>query len=108
MKFDDYQKQSRQTAIYPDLGKNFVYPTVGLSGEAGEVANKIKKLLRKDYLLTDEYRKELGKELGDVLWYLSQLCSELELSLDAIANENIEKLLKRVKDDKIHGSGDNR
>lgn len=108
MNFSDYQKQSRQTAIYPDLGNNFVYPTVGLSGEAGEVANKIKKLLREDYLLTDEYRKELGKEIGDVLWYLSQLCSELKLSLDAIAKENIKKLLKRVKDDKIHGSGDNR
>ena len=72
------------------------------------MANKIKKLLREDYVLSDEYRKELGKEIGDCLWYVAQLCTELGLSLEEIATENIVKVLKRAKDDKIKGSGDNR
>ena len=71
MNFDEYQKKSRKTAIYPDLDKNFVYPTLGLIGEAGEIAEKIKKVFRDENgRMTDEKRKELEKELGDVLWYL--------------------------------------
>ena len=64
--------------------------------------------MRKDSELTDEAKHEISKELGDVIWYLAQLCTELGLSFDQVAAENLEKLLKRVKDDKIHGSGDNR
>jgi len=108
MNFDDYQKQAKRTAVYPNPGNNYVYPTLGLAGEAGEVANKIKKILRKDSELTDEVKHEISKELGDVIWYLAQLCTELGLSFDQVAAENIEKLLKRQEENKLHGSGDNR
>lgn len=109
MTFDEYQKLSRETAIYPDKGKNFVYPTLGLVGEAGEVAEKIKKILRdKNRTINKETKKELAKELGDVLWYLSQLITELNLSLDKVASLNIDKLSSRKERDILHGSGDNR
>lgn len=109
MTFEDYQRLSRQTAIYPDLGRNFVYPTLGLTGEAGEVSEKIKKVLRdRKGDLDDETRRAVSNELGDVLWYVAQLASELELSLDDIATENIEKLASRRKRGRLSGEGDNR
>lgn len=109
MTFEEYQKKSRKTAQYPDAGSNFVYPTLGLVGEAGEVAEKIKKIIRDDggeVLL--EKKKEIEKELGDVLWYVSQLATELGLSLEEIAEKNIEKLYSRFDRGKLGGSGDNR
>jgi NTP pyrophosphatase (non-canonical NTP hydrolase) len=109
MNFEEYQKKSRETAIYPDLGKNFVYPTLGLAGEAGEVAEKIKKILRdKNGQVSDEDREALKKELGDVLWYLSQIATELGIPFTEVAEANIEKLASRYGRDKIHGDGDNR
>jgi NTP pyrophosphatase (non-canonical NTP hydrolase) len=109
MNFEEYQKDSRRTALYPDLGKNFVYPTLGLAGEAGEVAEKIKKVLRDDGgKVSDEKKQDITKELGDVLWYVSQIATELGLSLDDIAKLNIEKLLSRLERGQIKGSGDNR
>ncbi|MBU1132260.1 nucleoside triphosphate pyrophosphohydrolase family protein [Patescibacteria group bacterium] len=109
MTFDEYQKQSRKTAIYPELGRNIVYPTLGLAGEAGEVAEKVKKIFRDDEgKVSEEKKRELKKELGDVLWYVAQLATELELSLDEIANSNIEKLQSRMARGHLHGSGDNR
>jgi len=109
MNFKEYQKKSKKTAIYPNIGNNFIYPTLGLVGEAGEVAEKIKKVLRDNKgQLSQEKRKELNKELGDVLWYLAQLCSELDLSFDKVAQTNLNKLLSRKKRNKLHGSGDNR
>ena len=109
MTFNDYQKKSRTTARYPDAGNNFVYPTLGLSGEAGEVAEKIKKVLRDEGgEVSDEKRREIEKELGDVLWYISQIATELNLSLDNIARNNLEKLLSRAERGVLHGSGDNR
>jgi len=109
MTFEEYQKLSRKTAIYPNRDNNFVYPTLGLAGESGEVAEKIKKILRDNNGVVDDPRKkELQKELGDVLWYVSQLATELGLSLDEIASLNIEKLYSRFDRDKISGSGDNR
>ncbi|MSR84879.1 hypothetical protein EXS71_00320 [Candidatus Uhrbacteria bacterium] len=109
MTFNDYQSQSRKTAIYPDLGKNFVYPVLGLAGEAGEVADKIKKTLRDDHgVVTEEKKMEIKKELGDVLWYVAQIATELGLSLDEIANVNLEKLFSRMERGKLSGSGDNR
>ena len=109
MNFEDYQKESRKTAIYPQIGKNFVYPTLGIAGESGEVAEKIKKIIRDDKgKVTREKREELSKEIGDILWYIAQLATELGLSLDSIAKENIKKLSSRMKRGKIHGSGDNR
>ncbi|MDO9231067.1 MAG: nucleoside triphosphate pyrophosphohydrolase family protein [bacterium] len=109
MNFKEYQEKSRVTAIYPNAGENFVYPTLGLSGEAGEVAEKIKKVIRdKNGVMDDESREMIKKELGDVLWYVAQLASELKLPLDDIAEKNIEKLYSRLERGKISGSGDNR
>jgi len=109
MDFSEYQKKSRQTAIYPNKGNNFIYPTLGLVGETGEIAEKIKKILRdKNGKIDDETKTELVKELGDVLWYLSNLSTELKVSLEDIAARNIEKLFSRMGRDKLHGSGDNR
>ena len=98
MNFKEYQEKSRKTALYPDNGSNFIYPTLGLAGEAGEVADKIKKVLRdKGGVISEETKKELEKELGDVLWYLSQIASELELSLENVAVKNIEKIWNRFR-----------
>lgn len=109
MDFKEYQEKSRETAMYPDLGDNFVYPTLGLSGEAGEVAEKIKKVIRdKGGIIDDITRLEIQKELGDVLWYLSQIASELKLSLEDVAQFNVEKLQSRKQRNMIHGEGDNR
>jgi NTP pyrophosphatase (non-canonical NTP hydrolase) len=109
MDFKDYQKLSRKTAIYPNKDKNFIYPTLGLAGESGEVAEKIKKVIRDNNGVVDDKRKEeLKKELGDVLWYLSQIATELNLSLEEVALFNIEKLSSRLERGKISGSGDNR
>jgi len=109
MNFKEYQEESRKTAIYPKAGENYVYPTLGLAGEAGEVAEKIKKAIRdKDGVVDDERKEELKKELGDVLWYVSQIASELNLSLNEIAEKNIEKLYNRMERNKLKGSGDNR
>ena len=109
MDFNEYQEQSRRTAIYPDLGRNFTYPALGLAGETGEVCEKIKKIIRdRQGLVDDAARIELAKELGDVLWYLAQLASELGLSLDGVARGNIEKLFSRMDRSRLHGSGDNR
>lgn len=109
MTFEEYQKESRKTAIYPNLGENFVYPTLGLLGEAGEVAEKIKKIIRDNAgKITKEKREEICKELGDVLWYVAQLSTELGLSLEEVAELNIEKLKSRAERGVLHGSGDNR
>ncbi len=109
MDFDEYQKFSRQTAIYPHRGKNFIYPTLGLAGETGEVAEKIKKIIRdKGGHLSAADKIAIAKELGDVLWYLANLASELGLSLNDIAQTNLEKLRSRQARGKLHGSGDNR
>ncbi len=109
MDFEIYQREARKTAIYPNVGKNFIYPTLGLCGEAGEVAEKIKKVLRDNNgIVTDEKLVEISKELGDVLWYIANLCCELELSMDKVAMLNISKLRERQKQNKVHGDGDNR
>jgi len=109
MNFSDYQTKSRLTAKYPVIGHGVIYPTLGLVNEAGEVAGKIKKVFRdKDGLISDETREALKSELGDVLWYLSQVATELDLSLDEIAEANLAKLLDRQARGKIKGDGDNR
>lgn len=109
MEIKEYQEKSRKTAVYPDKDNNFIYPTLGLSGEAGEVSEKIKKVIRdKEGIIDDETRESIKKELGDVLWYVSQIATELGISLDDIAEENIEKLYSRMKRGKLNGSGDNR
>ena len=109
MNFKEYQEKARSTAIYPNIGSNFIYPTLGLCGESGEVAEKIKKIIRDDSGIVSEEKKEmLKKELGDTTWYISNLASELGLNLDDIAEENIKKLKDRQKRNVLKGSGDNR
>ena len=109
MNFQTYQTNARKTAIYPSLGSNYVYPTLGLVGESGEVAEKVKKVIRdKNGVFDQETLKGLKKELGDVLWYLSNICCELNFSLEDIAEENLNKLNKRSLEGKINGSGDDR
>jgi len=109
MNLEEYQTKSRKTALYPNIGKNFIYPTLGLAGESGEVAEKIKKVIRDKNGIADEETKEaIKKELGDVLWYVAQLATELGLSLDDIAENNIVKLASRLERGVLQGSGDNR
>ena len=113
MEFKEYQEKSRKTAIYPEAGDTFQYPVLGLLAEAGEVADKLKKHIRDRQLykpsdLDEGQKQELAKELGDVLWYLSQLATELGADLGDIAEKNIEKLYSRMDRDKLGGSGDDR
>ncbi len=109
MDFKEYQKLSRKTAVYPERGKNFIYPTLGLAGESGEVVEKIKHVVRDNKgELAEEAKKEIGKELGDTLWYIAQIATELGLDLDQIASSNIEKLFSRKERGTLPGRGDNR
>ena len=109
MDFTDYQTKSRITAKYPSIGHPIIYPTLGLTNEAGEVAGKIKKIFRdKGGVIGEAERDALKGELGDVLWYLTQLCTELDLSLEDVAAHNLEKLFSRMERGKISGDGDNR
>ncbi|MBX3291951.1 MAG: nucleoside triphosphate pyrophosphohydrolase family protein [Acidobacteria bacterium] len=96
MNFQDYQSAASKTALYPRRLENLEYPTLGLAGEAGEVANIVKKIQR-DHggVLNEEFRGKLKDELGDVLWYISACADELGLSLSEIAEYNVDKLAKR-------------
>jgi len=109
MDFRSYQQQSRSTARYPDSGSNPFYPTLGLCGEAGEVADKVKKVMRdRGGEFSPEVIEALKFELGDVLWYLAQLASELGLDLEEVAAANLAKLASRAARNVIAGDGDNR
>jgi NTP pyrophosphatase (non-canonical NTP hydrolase) len=109
MNFNDYQTKSRKTAGYPAVGHAVIYPTLGLVNEAGEVAGKIKKVFRdQEGQISEETRQALKAELGDVLWYIAQVATELNLSLDEVAEYNIAKLYDRLERGKIGGDGDNR
>ena len=109
MDFTEYQEQAKATAIYPDPGKigGLSYCTLGLTGEAGEFANKVKKIIRGD-TTTIESRDDLIAELGDVLWYISEVARNLNIDLDTVAVLNIEKLKSRQQRSVVKGSGDNR
>lgn len=107
----DYQLFARGTAIYPKQGEilGLLYTTLGLAGEAGEVADKTKKLLRdKGGVVDDDYLNAVAAELGDVLWYIANICEELGLEMSDVAKYNLYKLYSRMERDKIHGDGDNR
>jgi len=110
MKLSEYQQQATKTALYPKVGElGWVYPAFGLANEAGEVNGKLKKVIRDNNgLIDDERRDEIAKELGDVLWYLAQIATELQIDLDAVAQANIAKLTSRQERGVIGGSGDNR
>ena len=107
--FADYQRQSRRTWNAIQTDHPLVYPTLGLANEAGEVAGKIKKIFRDhNGEITAADRQALKSELGDVLWYLTQICTELDLTLEEVAEANIDKLFSRLERGKIKGEGDNR
>jgi hypothetical protein len=109
MDLNSSQTAALRTAIYPDKGFNFAYPALGLSGEAGEVADKLKKVIRDDDgLLTDPVRDAVAKELGDAMWYLAVLAFEMDYTLEEIAQINIDKLNSRRERGVLSGSGDNR
>lgn len=108
MDFTEYQEKAISTAVY-NKKYAIVYPALGIAGEAGEVAEKVKKLLRdRDGVVGAEFLSLVTKEMGDVLWYLANLANDLGISLDMIAVQNIEKLQDRKERGTIHGSGDSR
>lgn len=110
MEMNKYQELARTTAMYPKENLMGVYYTVlGLTGEAGEIANKVKKILRDDNgKLSPEKKEQIVDEIGDVMWYIASLASELDVELESIAQLNIDKLFSRLERGKIHGSGDTR
>ncbi len=109
MNLNEYQIKARKTALYPNVGENPIYPTLGLTGEAGEVADKVKKVIRDHGGVFDQTTKEaIMLELGDVLWYVSQLSSELGFDLEHVALSNLEKLTNRSIKGRISGEGDDR
>lgn len=109
MTFREYQIKASETARFPDKDLIFVYTALGLMGEAGEVAEKIKKIWRdKNKQIDDIDREEIKKEMGDVLWYLSQLAEELNIDFDDVAQTNLDKTASRLTRNLINGSGDNR
>jgi NTP pyrophosphatase (non-canonical NTP hydrolase) len=113
MNFDFYQTKVAETAIYPESGTGsplaLAYVGLGL-GEAGEIQGKIKKILRDEPGMTpsDANRIAIMKELGDLMWYIARAASELSLSLDAVAYQNLEKLADRRERGVLQGSGDDR
>ena len=113
MRFDDYQKKAKKydffepTDSLKDAG--FIVKALGLTGEAGETADKIKKIIRdKGGKITDGDREALTKELGDTLWYLAAIARYLDIPLSKVAQDNLDKLESRQKRNKLHGEGDNR
>jgi NTP pyrophosphatase (non-canonical NTP hydrolase) len=107
--FAAYQRESRKTWNEIPMNHPIVYPTLGLTNETGELAGKIKKIFRdKEGVIGPQDREDLKKELGDILWYLTQICTELDLTLEEVAEANIEKLFSRLERGKIGGDGDER
>ena len=107
MTLNEYQEEAIKAAFYEK--DDIVYNALGITGEAGEIADHVKKMLRDDGgILTPERREILKKELGDVLWYVSNMAQKLGFSLDEVGEANIEKIQDRVKRGVQQGSGDNR
>lgn len=109
MQFNDYQAAAIKTAGYPVIGEKFVYPALGLAGEAGEVVEKVKKIFRNyDGVISEEYKESIKKELGDVLWYVAMLSHEFGFPLEDVAQVNLEKLDSRQARNVINSEGDDR
>ncbi len=106
---NNYQEDAKSTAVYPAQGQNLAYPALGLTGEAGEVADKIKKIIRdQDGQLVLGDKEAIAKEIGDVLWYCAILADELGVDLETVAKINISKLQSRKRRGVLGGSGDER
>ncbi|MDI3473863.1 MAG: hypothetical protein PWR30_186 [Candidatus Woesearchaeota archaeon] len=110
MDFDEYQNEALKTDLRTSINGNYlIYPVLGLADETGEVVGKFKKLYRdRNGVIDEEYKIEILKELGDVLWYIAVLCDRLDVKLSEVAEKNIEKLSSRKMRNAIHGDGDNR
>jgi NTP pyrophosphatase (non-canonical NTP hydrolase) len=110
MNFNEYQAETDKTALFPrENGMDILYPVLGLCGESGEVAEKVKKIFRdSNGVITEEVRQAIKKELGDVMWYISQSCRAFGFTMEEVAISNIKKLEERQKKNTINGSGDNR
>jgi NTP pyrophosphatase (non-canonical NTP hydrolase) len=107
--FGEYQKESRKTWSLIHTDHPIVYPTLGLVNEAGEFAGKVKKIFRdKNGVISEADREQLKLELGDVLWYMAQLCTDLDLTLEEVAEANLTKLFSRLERGTIKGEGDHR
>ena len=107
--FDEYQRESRKTWNLVHTDHAIVYPTLGLVNEAGELAGKVKKIFRdKEGSISDDDRLAIKYELGDVLWYMAQIATELDISLQDVAEANLEKLFSRQARGQIKGEGDYR
>lgn len=108
MTLNQYQEEALKTAIYPE-DKKIIYPTLGLTGEAGEVAEKVKKVIRdNNQEFTDEKKRQIALEISDVLWYCATLAHDIGYTLEDIAQMNVDKLASRQQRNKIGGSGDER
>ena len=108
MKIDEYAEAAAETAIYPKTHA-ILYPALGMAGEAGEVANKVKKIIRDGIKAQPEtWREDLASEIGDVLWYCAALARDLNIPLSQIAAQNRDKLAARKQAGTIGGSGDKR
>ena len=107
MNFNDYQEMAKTTAIY-DKTHAILYPALGLAGEAGEVANKVKKLIRDGYETNKDYREALSHEIGDVLWYCAVLADDIGCDLQSIANDNLVTLKDRQARGILPSNDDNR
>ena len=116
LKINEYQKKAHETADYPSgtIGVDkhavdYIYPALALSEEAGEVAGKFAKAVRDNQGVIDEERKlEIVKELGDVCWFVAELCTVLHVNLSDVMQKNLDKLASRKARGVLHGSGDNR
>lgn len=107
MTFDEYQTAAASTALYPkEMG--LAYTALGLAGEAGEIANKVKKVIRGDSIDREALKKDLAEELSDCLWYCAMLAKELGFSLNTVAEMNVKKLADRAARGQIKGTGDHR
>ena len=113
MKFNDYQKQAATsdvgTAAQGCINPGWLYYVLGIAGESGEFAEKVKKLFRdKNGIIDDEFIQHVKKEQGDILWYMARFNSMMGIDFDDVAKENLNKLLGRMERGTIHGDGDNR
>lgn len=110
MTFDEYQKQALTTVLSSnDELKDIMHWVLGITGESGEIAEKVKKIIRdKDGVFSPEDKIEIAKEIGDVLWYLAVLAEQLGVTFESVAQNNLEKLQSRQQRGKLSGSGDNR
>lgn len=110
MTFDEYQSKALTTVLSTDDGfKDLLHWVLGINGESGEIAEKVKKIIRdKNGKVSEADKKELAKEIGDVLWYLAVFAEELGVRLEDVAKQNLDKLQSRKQRGVLGGSGDNR